>query len=308
MQLDRTAIVIAQRPADEIFDLSLVVVRQYWTKILPLALLGCLPFALANYLVLRPITDYEQLVMASRDYATTEGFHLRYLWSMLCLVFLQAPLAMSGVTYFLGQAVFIEEPTLRQVGGVLGKRWFSLALVLGLLRGAIISLVLAAWVIWDPMLYVGWEAVLTSVFVVIAWFLVRCFRPFAPEILLLERCPLRKNSKSSANEQTYSKRSHWIHAGSGDLFSVEIVITFFSVVFIVAMSAGSLFLVGVLIGNWEWGWWMDVIFFPFVLWAMALWESVIRFLLYLNTRIRLEGWEVYLRLNAELHRLMEQGT
>jgi hypothetical protein len=64
-------------------------------------------------------------------------------------------------------------------------------------------------------------------------------------------------------------------------------------------------MIGVLIGVWQWGWWMDLIFFPLVLWMMAFWEAVIRFLLYLNTRIRLEGWEVYLRLNAELQRLLE---
>jgi hypothetical protein len=50
---------------------------------------------------------------------------------------------------------------------------------------------------------------------------------------------------------------------------------------------------------------MDIIFFPAILWAMALWDAVIRFLLYLNTRIRLEGWELHLRLNAELNRLLD---
>jgi hypothetical protein len=50
---------------------------------------------------------------------------------------------------------------------------------------------------------------------------------------------------------------------------------------------------------------MDMIFFPLILWIAALWDTVIRFLLYLNTRIRLEGWEIYLRLNAEVQRLQE---
>jgi hypothetical protein len=71
------------------------------------------------------------------------------------------------------------------------------------------------------------------------------------------------------------------------------------------MCGGSLFLNGVIIGFWNWGWWMDMIFFPLILWIAALWDTVIRFLLYLNTRIRLEGWEIYLRLNAEVQRLQE---
>jgi hypothetical protein len=305
MQLDRTAIVIAQRSADELLDLSLIVVRNYWAKLVPIALLGALPFALLNFILLRPITDYEQMVMASRDFTTTEGFHLRYLWTMVCLVFLQAPMAMAGVTYFLGQAVFIEEPSLKQVGGVLARRWFPMLLVIGIVRGALVSIGFSLWLYLNPVLYPEWRIVLYSVLGVVIFFLIRSFRPFAPEVILLERCPLRVSSKPTANEQSFAKRSSWLHASSGDLFSVQMGVSCISIIFILAMCAGSLFMIGVLIGVWQWGWWMDLIFFPLVLWMMAFWETVIRFLLYLNTRIRLEGWEVYLRLNAELQRLLE---
>lgn len=305
MQLDRTSIVIAQRSSDELFDLSLVVIRSYWRSIVPLAILGALPFALLNFWLLLPITDYEQLVMASRDYATAEGFHARYLWTMICLVYLQSPLAMCGVTYFLGQAVFTEKPTLRQVRRVVGGRWISLVLILGLVRGGLISIAFAFWMYMNPIYLPELQFVLYSVLAAILFFLIRSFRPFAPEILLLERCPLRKPANAPQFEQSYAKRSAWLHAGSGDLFSVQMGVGFISVVFVLAMCMGSLFLVGVLVGTWRWGWWMDMIFFPLVLWMMALWETVIRFLLYLNTRIRLEGWEVYLRLNAELQRMQE---
>jgi hypothetical protein len=121
----------------------------------------------------------------------------------------------------------------------------------------------------------------------------------------LERCPLRKQRSAAGTEQSYAKRSAWLHAGSGDLFSVSMGLAFVSVLFLLTMCMGSLFLVGVLVGYWNWGWWMDVLFFPLVLWLMALWGTVIGFLLYLNTRIRLEGWEVYLKLNAELQRMVE---
>ena len=305
MQLDRTSIVITQRTNDELLDLSLVVFRTYWKKLLPLALLGVIPFAVLNFILLYPITDYDQLVMGSRDYATVEGFQFRYLWTMFSLVFLQAPLAMAGVCYYLGQAVFIEEPSLKQVGGVITKRLFTLFLVLGIFRGGLIAVLFALWLYLYPFSYPDWPLTLFSILGILGFFLVRCFRPFAPEILLLERCPLRKRSDASAEEQSFSKRSGWLHAGSGDLFGVEIGVSIVAFLFVCAMCGGALFLNGVIIGFWNWGWWMDMIFFPMILWLTALWDTVIRFLIYLNTRIRLEGWEIYLRLNAELQRLRE---
>jgi len=305
MQLDRTAIVITQRNNDEVLDLSLVVFRTYWKKLILLAIIGVLPFAVLNFILLYPITDYASLVMASRDYATVEGFQIRYLWTMMSLVFLQAPLAMAGVSYYLGQVVFIEEPSLKQVTGVVTRRLLPLVWVLGIFRGGLIGSLFALWLFANPAFYSEWPVTLWSIIGILAFFLVRCFRPFAPEILLLERCPLRKKANAPAEEQSYSKRSSWLHAGSGDIFGIELGIAFVAIVFICTMCGGCLFLNGVVIGFWNWGWWMDMIFFPLILWIAALWDTVIRFLLYLNTRIRLEGWEIYLRLNAEMQRLQE---
>jgi hypothetical protein len=305
MQLDRTSIVITQRNNDEVLDLSLVVFRTYWKKLISLAIIGVLPFALLNFILLSPITDYVSLVMASRDFTTVEGLQIRYLWTMMSLVFVQAPLAMAGVSYYLGQAVFTEEPSLKQVTRVVASRFLSLLLVLGILRGGMIGLLFALWLFANPISYLEWPVALWSILGILAFFLVRCFRPFAPEILLLERCPLRKKANAPAEEQSYSKRSSWLHAGSGDLFGIELGISLIAIVFICTMCGGCLFLNGVIVGFWNWGWWMDLIFFPLILWVTALWDTVIRFLLYLNTRIRLEGWEIYLRLNAEVQRLQE---
>lgn len=305
MQLDRTAIVITQRNNDEVLDLSLVVFRTYWKKLTALAIIGVLPFAAINFILLYPITDYGSLVMASRDYATAEEFQIRYLWLMMSLVFLQAPLAMAGVTYYLGQAVFIEEPNLKQVTGVIARRLLPLLLVLGVFRGGLVGVLFSLCLFANPTFDSDGSATLWSILGILAFFLVRCFRPFAPEILLLERCPLRRKANASAEEPSYAKRSSWLHAGSGDLFGIELGISLVAIVFICTMCGGSLFLNGVIIGFWNWGWWMDMVFFPLILWVAALWDTVIRFLLYLNTRIRLEGWEIYLRLNAEVQRLQE---
>lgn len=305
MQLDRTAIAIHQRGNDELLDLSLVVFRVYWRKLVPLALLGVIPFAVLNGILLYPLTEYDKLVMASRDYATVAGYQIHFLWTMLAMVFLEAPLAMAGVCYYLGQAVFIEAPSLRQVGGVVVRRWFSLLLVLGLYRGGLIAVLFAIWLFQSPLSYAEWSVTLWSILGILAYFMVRCFRPFAPEILLLERCPLRTKGNAKAEEQSYPKRSRWLHGSAGDLFGIEMGVAFISFLFICGLCGGSLFLNGVIVGYWEWGWWMDIVFYPAILWIVALWGAVIQFLLYLNTRIRLEGWEIYLRLNAELQRLQE---
>ncbi len=303
--LDRTAIVIAQRSADELFDLSLIVIRTFWHRLIPMALMGILPFAIVNFLLLWPMTQYEQLVMASADFATVEGYRARYLWSMVCMVFLESPLAMCGVTFFLGQAVFIEQPSMRQVVSAVASRWFALLLIIGLLRGGVLGIAWAVWLAVDPLMNTEWYPIVMSLLAAIVFFLIRSVRPFAPEILLLERCPLVRRKSESSAEQSYGKRSAWLHASSGDLFSIQIGIAFISFVFILATLMASLFFVGVLIGVWTWGWWMDLIFFPMALWMMVVWESVIRLLLYLNTRIRTEGWEVYLSLKAELQKLQE---
>lgn len=301
MQLDKTSIVIEQRSADEIFDLSLVVLRNYWRRLVPLAILGALPFFLLNLLLLQPFMDFDRLVMSSREYASREGFLAVYLWVLSAVVYLQSPLAMTGVTYYLGQAVFTEEPSSSQVFRHLRKHWLSLTWILGLVRGSLLSLLCLAWT------YLGFvnttqTAVAISVYLLVVY-LIRGFRPFASEILLLELRPVRKD-RTKPDELLYARRSRWLHASSGDLFSVQMGLTMISFAFVAVFSLGGLFIIGVLLGTWTWGWWMNAVIFPIVLWMMSLWGTVIRFLLYMNTRIRSEGWEIELKLRAESQRLV----
>ncbi|MFN7628231.1 MAG: hypothetical protein ACK5PZ_15495 [Pirellula sp.] len=304
MQLDTTSIVIAQRSIDELLDLSLVVARTYLPKIILFSILGIVPFFVINLVLLYPITDYDRLSMASTYSATNSGYQARYWWTQVCLVYLQAPLAMCGVTYFLGQAVFIEQPTIRQVFGVLTSRAMALTWVLGFLRGGLLAIAFACIIFVSPYTNTHVEQTVYLTLFTILVFLVRGFRPFAPEILLLERCPLFIRKKSNANDLSYGRRTAWLHAGSGDLFSVQIVNTIISVAFVLLACLGILYVSGIVFGIRNWGFWMDLILFPSTLWVMAKWSAIIRFLLYLNTRIRTEGWEVELKLKAEQQRLM----
>ena len=307
MQLDTTSIVIAQRSIDEILDLSLVVARTYLPKIVLFATLGIIPFFLINAVLIYPITDYDRLSMASTYHATNSGYQARYLWTQVCLVYLQAPLAMCGVTYFLGQAVFIEQPTVRQVFGVLATRALALTWVLGFLRGGLLAIAFACIIFASPYTNTHVEQTVYLTLFTILVFMVRGFRPFAPEILLLERCPLFVKKKSNTNELSYGRRTSWLHAGSGDLFSVQIVGTIVAIAFVLITCLAILYASGVVFGLGSWGIWMDLILFPVTLWIMAAWGAIIRFLLYLNTRIRTEGWEVELKLKAEQQRLIENA-
>lgn len=308
MQLDRTAIVISQRSATDLVDLSLLVMRCYWRPILMFAVIGILPFALADFCLLWPLTKYDLLVMSSLNVGDVEVYRIRYLWVVTMTILLQAPIALCGVTYYIGQAVFIERPSIRQVFAATWKRGVAVVLILGILRLSLLSFLPLVLLSLDPIFRPEVEIPFYFLFLCGTAFLVRGFRPFAPEILLLERCPLIK-SKSGTDQFIYSKRSAWLHSAlSFELFTVHMGVSVAQIMLIASLSLGFMFSIGVLTGIWQWGIWMDLIVYPFIVWGVASWGAVIRFLLYMNSRIRTEGWELELRLKAESHRLEELGT
>jgi hypothetical protein len=308
MQLDKTAIVIAQRTGVELIDLSLIVMRCYWRPLLLFAFLGILPFAILDSILLYPLCQYDLLVMSSINISDAEVYHFRYLWIVTAVILIQSPLALCGVTYFIGQAVFIERPSIRQVFASVWSRWGAILFVVGLLRCSLVVFVPMVFLFMDPIfrpeLEIPMYLLLLCGFVVF----VRGFRPFATEILLLERCPIFK-WKNRPEQLGYSKRSSWLHANlSFELFSAHLGVALVQALTALSLSAGMMFAIGVLTGIWRWGPWMDFLLYPLVVWTIATWGTVIRFLLYMNSRIRTEGWEIELRLKAESQRLEEATT
>jgi len=99
MQLDKTAIAITQRNLDEILDLSLSVLRRYGAKLLIVAFLGALPFAIINALLLSSRTISGGYVLDTYDRAV-------FLFWMAALVYVESPLAMAPVTMVLGNMMF----------------------------------------------------------------------------------------------------------------------------------------------------------------------------------------------------------
>ena len=132
--------------------------------------------------------------------------------------------------------------------------------------------------------------------------LIRACWPFAPEILGLELCPLQS---SSGADITYGQRSRGLHR----LLVADNIARFIGAAFVgsalTGMLLGScLFVKGTSTGDWTWNGWFDHLLLPATLWIVGTVVAVFRFLSYLDSRIRLEGWEIELRLRAEADRLL----
>jgi hypothetical protein len=106
---------------------------------------------------------------------------------------------------------------------------------------------------------------------------------------------------------TTSVRSNLLHGASrGMLFGR----------WLVSLSCGTIMAFALFLASWSIlsklaGHWLSDKTAYLVLWPMALWSvigffSVVRFLAYLDLRIRHEGWEVELLMRAEAARLGRQ--
>jgi hypothetical protein len=306
MQLDRTRIAIRERGLLETIDLTLLVVREFAGAIVTCALLAIVPLAVVNELLVGWMVSID-------DEGTVAWF--RYTWAMIVLVFLEAQLASVFIVAYLGPAVFMEQRTIRQIIGDVFKQAFPLLLCQGILRG-----VLAGWLLYlltDRYEASGWIEGFWIVIVCLFAMAMRTFRPYINEIILLEKNPLLAGKSAAI---TVSKRSSHLHgAYSGDLFvrwfaSAAIAIALISLAIYTAVLTE-----GFLISNWpirfsiedgfygvNLDWFRLHVIYPSSLWLIVAFFAVVRFLSYLDLRIRHEGWEVELLMRAEAVRLGAQ--
>ena len=308
MQLDKTAIVIAQRSAIDIIDLSLLVMRTYAGSIVYFTILGAAPFALLNLLLSIPILQYDSLATESIWYSSPWIYRVRYYFVATGAVFLQAPIALCLVTNFIGQSVFVERQSAAQVGRAVFGQWPQVFTVLGLLRLGLVSYIPLVLLCLIPEFRPEVEVTIYLLGMIGVAYLVRAFRPFSPEILVLERSPLFVGKKKADKgvSQSYRKRSSWLYSAQyNDNFGIHLILSLVGAATVLALCSGALFVSGVVFGKWEAGVLMDAIIFPLCLWTVASWMTVLRFLFYMNSRIRSEGWEIELRFKAEAERWKE---
>ncbi len=200
------------------------------------------------------------------------------------------------MTSYLGQAVFEETPTRHDVWVETKRHAGRWIWVLGVQRLAIPAMLIVASRVGQPA-SAFWDAAV-PVTILSTAIMIRAGRPFLPEILLLERCPLKSDRPQVI---TASQRSGLLHRpAAGDLNG-----RFLATSFVLAGLFFSIFFTlisirGLAIGSWNL---MDLIvllvLYPVALWLAAAVSVLVRFLVYLDTRIRLEGWEVELAMQAE---------
>lgn len=293
LQLDRTHVVVRVRTLPEIGDLAMVMIRRYPAALLIGFALGALPWAIANAALLSwiPLQESNYGLLDEEAF----GEMTRYCMWMMLLVILQTPIAGVFTTIYLGDAVFEQRPTWSSVFKEAKEnlwRWFY---VLGVLR-------LAAPTMAFLVLRIGSEFnafadVIVPLCLIVGATLIRGGRPFMPEILLLEKCPLRETTPNAITAKRRSKSLHTPMASelSGRFVSVSFIFfwVFLSVLYTLV------FVKGIATNDWTWGLFLLLVLFPAALWIVASLSILIRLLSYLDTRIRLEGWEVELSVRAE---------
>jgi hypothetical protein len=264
VQLDRARVAICERSWLDNLDLALHVMRAHSGPLTACALAGILPWAALNVALVARLYG-----MQISDDKSSNAFMVA-----LLLVMLEAPLATAPLTLFLGQALFLEKPAPRQIVRGFWHCLPQLVVLQGLLR---IVLVLP----------------------ILTWFIPYVLWPFLSEVILLERNPLigRRGRMSTL------KRNAVLHRGnSGDFLGRGVGAAVLALLLI-----GALWVTQGMVLDWlfgfQAGWIGRLVAMQCVIWLVAAYFTVARFLCYLDQRIRIEGWEVELFFRAQRQRL-----
>jgi hypothetical protein len=288
MLINQTEISIRERGKRELFDLALHVARRHFAPLVGAIICGVLPFAAINAWVLSGIPED----MYGDLYGTDT--RIEYVTYMTLLVFIEAPLATSLMTLYLGQVLFRSRPTARQLFRDFLSCSPQLIWYQGIIRLVAVALVAAALNRWDD--YDGFPEFL--IWCVAIWgLLVRGTRPYLSEVILLERNP-RRASKATA--MTTSRRNAALHAGFGGDSFVQMI----GAGLLAFLAVGSLWLTlayfrAMFFNALEFDRASLTVLLPIALWITVWFLAIVRFLGYLDLRIRREGWEVELRVRAE---------
>lgn len=290
MKFDRTRIAIRPRGFLEILDMSSRVMRIYIGPLIGATFPLGLTFAVLNAWLLRWI------VVDEYSAATISRFVLL----QILFVYLQAPIVTLPTTALLGRVMFSRDIEWRSLWGDLQSAAAGILWSQGIVRGGWLLMVLMAFL--RPSLeFSSIEVVLVVFAGLSAW--LRAIRPFINEIVLLERNPIRRSATSKV---TIGWRSRALHRrNSSELIGRAIVTAGAAIALGVSLWLSLWFFAGLLYEDWTCGPFAVQIILPFVLWLAAIYTCVVRFLSYLDLRIRREGWEVELKVRAAAQELVE---
>ena len=288
MQLDRTQIAIRERGLWELLDLALRVTAAYFKPLFFYTALLAIPFGAFNW--------WATHWMVAEEYSADTIS--RNIWVMAQLIFLEAPLATLFTTMFLGRVMFLQPVSYRSLVSELWQYsprviWSQLVV-----RGGFLTFFLAANITSDVDVSPA-EFVLPMLCLFSAIF--RASRPFVNEIILLEKNPIRSKDPAAI---TVRRRSSALHSpSSGDLIAHWLVVALSAIALTGCLAATLWFCLGVLTNHWQWRGLMVELFVPLSMWIVVMFMAVVRFLNYLDLRIRREGWEVELKVRAAANEL-----
>lgn len=291
MQLDQTKITIRERSLGELLDLAFRFTVLYFKPLFCCTVILVIPFAVFNWWVTHPIVDLDN----------TAESNWRCIWYMSQLVFLEAPLATIITTLFLGRVMFLQEVSYRSL---IKESWHFLGRILWsqlIVRGGLLLFVFVFYFPIDESLL---DSEMLLLMLCIGTVVIRASRPFVNEIILLERNPIRSKEEGVI---TVGRRSRALHRPSvNDLVASWLLTAFACVVVFVSLLSSFWFANGVLLGQWQIRTIFVEVYVPVALWLIVIFSTVVRFLLYLDLRIRREGWEIELKVRAAANELKEQ--
>lgn len=287
MRLDQSFIAIRERGILETLDLAWQVISRRGLPLLLYLGLGALPLAILNFWISRSF-GYE--------------FSISALFNLL-LVYCEAPLGTLFVTSYLGRATFEGRPSWRVVTGDVLRQWLAILFVLGLNRlvfPTLLFLGLAGFSVDEDMAGV-WIAI--ALLLMISSALIRGVWAFPSEILILEKTPLQAKTGAKIN---FAQRSRALHLGAtstgvgltllAGLFSLPLLFSIYGGLRLCAEMCGF---------PVEMDWLHAGVLWQTALWMVAGFWTIARFLFYMDTRIRQEGWEVELKIRAIAMRMSE---
>jgi hypothetical protein len=309
MQLDNTLIAVRSRTNSDLLDLAVVLCRQYLPRYLLLAFIGWLPWVLMDIAILWPIIGLRIELSDSIHLYTQEQLYVRFTYLQMLLFAIQLPAATLPLTYWLGQQMFHQRPTWRDIiENYFANLWMKF-IALGIVRGIIPMTGAIALLVYSQDAPAVVEYFLLPIVFGGLFWLVRAMRPFVAEVAVLEQYSSKsvarnQNSPASDKRIKFGKRMKSLH----ELVQSEMVIRFIYIVMVSALLlaivvCAEMWVVQFFYPRNDWTWWHSCILMPINLILLSVFTTVFRFVSYINTRILLEGWEVRLRLMSEAERL-----
>ncbi len=294
MQLDNTRLAVRERSVLDTHDMSLQVLRDFFAPWLGCTLLLVVPLMVLNYFLIGWTLSPERI-------SDNPFYALRYFWAMPLMIYIEAPLLSIPTVAFLGPAIFMQQPTIKQVIRDVWRAFPQIFVCQILLRGVLVAWLIPFMVdrVYEDGVY--WEVFFLPLVAIYGAFF-RAFRPFISEIILLERTPLFSRRET---ELSINKRSSFLHGpSSGDLLARWMGSSFLALILAWIMISSTYFMMYALFSMPDYN---DPFYahllFPLSLWTVAAYSAVVRYLEYLDLRIRHEGWEVELLMRAEALRL-----